>query len=64
MSTPTAPARRRPHGLTDGTITSARHAGRRHHPLGTGPEARIPVLRLAGDADDAGLEPHICRSID
>ncbi|PTM98006.1 hypothetical protein C7821_103218 [Streptomyces sp. VMFN-G11Ma] len=32
--------------------------------LSTVPEPRRPVLRLAGDADDAGLEPHICRGID
>ncbi|MGW3283488.1 hypothetical protein ACWDR3_02440 [Streptomyces sp. NPDC001002] len=28
------------------------------------PRAKAPVLRLAGDSEDAWLEPHICRSID
>ncbi|MFE9448787.1 hypothetical protein [Streptomyces sp. NPDC006739] len=49
--------------LSNGSIASVRHDGR-WYLLNTGPEARTPVLRLAGDADDAGLEPHICRSID
>ncbi|MFJ6086237.1 hypothetical protein ACIQI8_33100 [Streptomyces sp. NPDC092369] len=30
----------------------------------TAPRAKAPVLRLAGDSEDAWLEPHICRSID
>ncbi|MFI9648839.1 hypothetical protein ACIHAA_21355 [Streptomyces sp. NPDC052040] len=49
--------------LTNGSIASVRHNGR-WYLLNTGPEVKSPVLRLAGDADDAGLEPHICRSID
>jgi hypothetical protein len=49
--------------LANGTLASVQHGGA-WYLLETGPEARRPVLHLAGDADDAELEPHICRSID
>jgi hypothetical protein len=48
---------------TNGGPASAHHDGNRYLPS-TVPEPERPVLRLAGDSDDAGLEPHICRSID
>ncbi|MFE7167119.1 hypothetical protein [Streptomyces sp. NPDC057616] len=51
------------HVLANGTLASVHHDGN-WYLLSTAPEPRRPVLRLAGDADDAGLEPHICRSID
>ncbi|MFI8531346.1 hypothetical protein ACIGMX_13970 [Streptomyces aquilus] len=51
------------HVLANGTLASVQHGGT-WYLLNTGPEARRPVLHLAGDADDAELEPHICRSID
>ncbi|MEU6774118.1 hypothetical protein [Streptomyces sp. NPDC046759] len=49
--------------LANGNMASVQHDGR-WYLLNTGPEAKTPVLRLAGDVDDAALEPHICRSID
>ncbi|MER7916534.1 MULTISPECIES: hypothetical protein [unclassified Streptomyces] len=63
MTTMPSTSAPRQHVATGGGPASARHTGRRHPPA-PGPEARRPVLRLAGDADDAGLEPHICRGID
>ncbi|MFI6562750.1 hypothetical protein [Streptomyces sp. NPDC050534] len=62
---PTTPRQALPrlHVLSNGTLASVRRDGNRYL-LSTGPEPKRPVLRLAGDADDAGLEPHICRSID
>jgi hypothetical protein len=57
------PALPRLHVLSNGTLASVRRDGN-WYLLSTGPEPKRPVLRLAGDADDAGLEPHICRSID
>ncbi|MGY6020352.1 hypothetical protein [Streptomyces spinosirectus] len=68
MATPktsTSPSvpRRHLHVRSNGTLASVRRDGN-WYLLSTGPEPKRPVLRLAGDADDAGLEPHICRSID
>ncbi|MFY4723965.1 hypothetical protein [Streptomyces sp. LaBMicrA B280] len=63
MTTMPSTSAPRPHGGTGGGPAAARHTGRRHPPAAR-QEARRPVLRLAGDADDAWLEPHICRGID
>ncbi|MFF6997589.1 hypothetical protein ACFY93_21875 [Streptomyces sp. NPDC008313] len=49
--------------LASGTLASVQRDGR-WYLIDTGPGAKAPVLRLAGDTDDEGLEPHICRSID
>ncbi|MFG2791194.1 hypothetical protein [Streptomyces sp. NPDC048419] len=62
ITTP-GPSLPRLHVLSNGTLASVHHDGN-WYLLSTGPEPKRPVLRLAGDADDAGLEPHICRSID
>ncbi|MFI5976321.1 hypothetical protein [Streptomyces sp. NPDC051452] len=51
------------YALAGGGIASVRRDGS-WYLLDTAPEATAPVLRLAGDADDAALEPHICRGID
>lgn len=61
-TTPTTTAPRY-HVLANGTLVSVQRDGR-WYLLDTGPGAKAPVLRLAGDPDDTGLEPHICRSID
>ncbi|MCW8377079.1 hypothetical protein [Streptomyces justiciae] len=63
LQKPKSPGLPRLHVLANGTLASVRHGGT-WYLLNTGPEARRPVLHLAGDADDAELEPHICRSID
>ncbi|MER6980238.1 hypothetical protein [Streptomyces carpinensis] len=51
------------HLLASGRLVSVRRDGL-WYLLDTCPGAKAPVLRLAGDTDDAGLEQHICRGID